>query len=81
VEEGLQARTGAPVPLSLLASSHRGIDVTPDRIDDLLLFVRASVIASDAVVVRRPLRSTWWLLAFAASLSGEWWLRRRRGHR
>lgn len=26
----------------------------------------------------RPMRSPWWLVAFAAALSGEWWLRRRR---
>jgi hypothetical protein len=26
-----------------------------------------------------PLRSFWWLLPFALSLSAEWWLRRRRG--
>ncbi len=26
-----------------------------------------------------PMRSLWWLLPFALALSGEWWMRRRRG--
>ena len=26
-----------------------------------------------------PMRSPWWLLPFALALSGEWWMRRRRG--
>lgn len=29
----------------------------------------------------RPMRSPWWLLPFAACLTGEWWLRRRGGLR
>ncbi|MEZ5284578.1 MAG: hypothetical protein R2712_07185 [Vicinamibacterales bacterium] len=30
---------------------------------------------------RYPMRSAWWLLPFAGSLAGEWWLRRRAGLR
>ncbi len=30
---------------------------------------------------RYPMRSWWWVLPFVASLSGEWWLRRRAGLR
>jgi hypothetical protein len=26
-----------------------------------------------------PMRSAWWIVPFALALSGEWWLRRRRG--
>jgi hypothetical protein len=26
-----------------------------------------------------PMRSAWWIIPFALALSGEWWLRRRRG--
>jgi hypothetical protein len=68
-------------PLAMLASSHHGIDVTPDRIVDLERFLHGAVATPRATVVRRPMRSAWWMLPFAACLSGEWWLRRRRGLR
>ena len=74
-------RIAAEPLLSMLSSSHRGIDVTPDRVAELERFVRGAVISPDAAVVRRPLRSSWWLLPFAACLSAEWWIRRRRGLR
>jgi len=74
-------RIAAEPLLSMLSSSHRGIDVTPDRVAELERFVRGAVISPDAAVVRRPLRSSWWLLPFAGCLSAEWWVRRRRGLR
>ena len=74
-------RIAAGPALSMLSSSHRGIDVTPDRIAELERFVRGAATAPDAAVERRPMRSAWWLLPFAACLSAEWWLRRRRGFR
>jgi hypothetical protein len=67
--------------LSMLAASHRGIDVTPDRIGELERFVRTAVTPLRATRVRHPMRSAWWMLPFAACLSAEWWLRRRRGLR
>jgi hypothetical protein len=74
-------RIAAGPALSMLSSSHRGIDVTPDRIAELERFVRGAATAPDAAVARRPMRSAWWLLPFAACLSAEWVLRRRRGFR
>jgi len=74
-------RIAAEPLLSMLSSSHRGVDVTPDRVAELERFVRGAVISPDAAVVRRPLRSPWWLLPFAGCLSAEWWVRRRRGLR
>jgi hypothetical protein len=74
-------RIAAEPALSMLSSSHRGIDVTPDRVAELERFVRGAVTSPDAAVVRRPLRSVWWLLPFAGCLSAEWWIRRRRGLR
>ena len=71
----------AEPPLSLLAASHRGIDVPPTRIGEIETFVRSSVSPSRAAAVRHPMRSTWWILPLVASLSAEWWLRRRRGLR
>ena len=72
--------TAAP-SLSMLASSHRGIDVTPERVAELERFVRNAVPTPRATLVRHPMRSGWWLVPFAACLSVEWWLRRRRGLR
>ena len=72
--------TTAP-SLSMIASSHRGIDVTPERLGELERFVRGSVSAPRTTLVRHPMRSAWWLLPFAACLSAEWWLRRRKGLR
>jgi hypothetical protein len=71
----------AAPPLAMLASARRGIAVTPERIADLERFLRDAVPSSRANVVRHPMRSAWWLLPFAACLSGEWWRRRRRGLR
>jgi hypothetical protein len=67
--------------LAMLASSHRGIDVTPDHVVDLERFLRGAVTSPRTTVVRHPMRSTWWILPFAICLSAEWWLRRRGGLR
>jgi hypothetical protein len=78
------ARHGADsliVPLSMLAASHGGIDVTPDRLADVERFIRVNVQAPRAPIGRHPMRSVWWIVPFAACLSGEWWLRRRQGKR
>lgn len=72
---------GVAAPLAMLAASHHGVDVTPDRIADLERFLRASVTAPQTAVVRRPMRSGWWIAPFVGCLSIEWWLRRRRGLR
>jgi hypothetical protein len=68
-------------PLSMLATSHRGIDVTADHLADAERFVRSTVASPVATVVRRPMQSAWWIVPFTACLSAEWWLRRRRGLR
>jgi hypothetical protein len=77
------ARTARPLglPLSLLADSRGGIDVTPDRLSELEQRLRREITSLPTRVERRPMRSTWWMLPFAACLSAEWWLRRRRGLR
>jgi hypothetical protein len=68
-------------PLALLASSHRGIDVSPDRIPELEHFVRGAITTPPTLQTRHPMRSAWWMLPFAVCLSAEWWMRRRRGLR
>ena len=67
--------------LSMLATSHRGIDVVPDRVGDLERFVRSTVASPRTTIVGHPMRSIWWILPVAACLSAEWWMRRRRGLR
>jgi hypothetical protein len=68
-------------PLSLLAASHYGVDVTPDRVMEVERFVRETVAVQRAAAIRHPMRSPWWLVPFVGCLSIEWWLRRRRGLR
>ena len=81
VRTDLQRVSPAGPALSMLASSHRGIDVSPDHLEDLTPFLSAAVAAPRATHVLQPMRSAWWILPFAACLSAEWWLRRRRGLR
>ena len=76
-----RVRSTAAPSLSMLAASHRGIDVTPDHVAELARFVRNTVARPRATLVRHPMRSGWWLVPFAACLCIEWWLRRRRGLR
>ena len=72
--------TAAP-SLAMLATSHRGVDVTPQRLGDLERFVRNAITPPRVTSVVHPMRSVWWIVPFAACLSAEWWLRRRRGLR
>jgi len=68
-------------PLALLAASHGGINVTPDRLPDLEDHLRREISAPTVRSTTHPMRSTWWMVPFAACLGGEWWVRRRRGLR
>jgi hypothetical protein len=76
-----RVRPAAGPSLSMLAASHRGIDVPPDRLADLERFVRNAVTSPRTPIVRHPMRSVWWIVPFVACLSAEWWLRRRLGLR
>jgi hypothetical protein len=76
-----RVRQTATPSLSMLASSHRGIDVTPDHVADLERFLRNALASPRTTLVRHPMRSVWWIVPFAACLSVEWWMRRRRGLR
>jgi len=71
----------SPAPLSMLSSSHGGIDVSPDRVDAVERWVRSVVAAPQTRVSGHPMRSVWWMVPLAACLSAEWWLRRGRGER
>jgi hypothetical protein len=79
---GPASRQAEPiVPLSLLAVSRGGINVTPDHLADLETYLRREVAWSPVRATTRPMRSGWWIVPFAACLCGEWWLRRRQGLR
>ena len=80
---GVGSRTVTPpaAPLALLAASHGGIDVGPNDLSKLERHLRDTLVPARAYAPERPMRSPWWLVPFAACLSGEWWLRRRRGLR
>ena len=81
VRDDAQVLRPSTPSLSLLAQSHRGIDVTPDRVAELERFLRGAVSSPRVPLVRHPMRSTWWILPLGLCLSAEWWLRRRRGLR
>ena len=51
------------------------IDPTPET---LAAALTAAVPPTRRPSRLHPLRSGWWIAAFAAALGGEWWLRRRR---
>ena len=77
------ARRAEPIgpPLAMLAVSRGGIDVTPEHLSDLEAYLRREVSAPPVRTTTHPMRSGLWILPFAACLSGEWWLRRKRGLR
>jgi MoxR-like ATPase len=55
--------------------------IEEDRAAEIVRFIRDNVQAPRGPQRRHPMRSAWWLVPFAACLSGEWWLRRRHGQR
>lgn len=67
--------------LQAFVEARRGLLVTPDQLDRLSRHLREYVRPANTRHARHPLRSTWWILPFAACLGGEWLLRRRRGER
>lgn len=69
------------VPLSWLSQSHGGVDVTPSDLNQLAAHLRRTITAPRVAAVRQPMRSPLWIIPFAACLTAEWWLRRRRGAR
>jgi hypothetical protein len=79
VARGERAEAPSPVPLRLLAASRGGIDVGPADLPRLARSLRENVDADATREAEHPMRSIGWLAPFALCLSGEWWLRRRRG--
>ena len=68
-----------PGLVSAFASAHGGTVVTAEQLADLPAVLERTVQPVVRRVVWHPMRSVWWLLPFAATVSLEWFLRRRRG--
>jgi hypothetical protein len=68
-------------PLSLLASTRGGVDTASGDLAAVERHLRETLAGQPASANRHPMRSVLWVWPFAACLSGEWWLRRRRGLR
>jgi hypothetical protein len=56
-----------------------GQTIAAPQIGELPALLERSIRRSTHAELWHPMRSTWWLAAFIAALSTEWWLRRRRG--
>lgn len=58
----------------------RGGRVFPaTQLQQLSSSIRDAIRPSPRLETWHPMRSAWWIVPFALALSGEWWLRRRRG--
>jgi hypothetical protein len=64
----------------LVAGASGGVVVYASDLSPLIESLKA-LEREDRPVRERPMRSAWWMLVFAASVAGEWALRRRRGLR
>jgi hypothetical protein len=61
------------------ARAHGGRAFSATEVDALSSTLAAAVPSPSRLENWHPMRSAWWILPFALSLSGEWCLRRRRG--
>ena len=80
-ESPARGATAALADLERLVTATTGERVRAGQEATLLSWLRAGTAPVPATTPARPLRSPWWMLAFAACLGGEWWLRRRAGLR
>lgn len=57
-----------------------GGEIVPSsRLAQLPALLSKTIRTAPHVVTWHPMRSAWWIVPFVLALSGEWWLRRRRG--
>jgi hypothetical protein len=78
------ATPAQPSALDLVASwarSHGGDSFSASNLEQLESSMRSAISAAPRLVLWHPMRAPWWIVPFALALSGEWWLRRRRGLR
>ena len=71
----------APGLVTAWASSHGGAVVSDRALGGLADQIARAIRPAPTPETSHPMRSPWWLVPFTLALSGEWWLRRRRGLR
>ena len=69
----------APDLLGAWVGARGGRVLAESRLDELSAALSRAIQPQPRLEIWNPMRSGWWLIPFALALSGEWWLRRRRG--
>lgn len=69
----------APDLLGAWVSARGGRVLAESRLDELSGALGRAIQPEPRLEIWNPMRSGWWVIPFALALSGEWWLRRRRG--
>jgi hypothetical protein len=75
------ALPSAPDLVGSWAKAHGGESFNASNLGQLESSMRSAISAAPRLVLWHPMRAPWWIVPFALALSGEWWLRRRRGLR
>jgi hypothetical protein len=75
------ARPAIPAPdlLDAWARARGGRAFATKELQQLEPALREAVRPAPRLETWHPMRSAWWIVPFALALSGDWWLRRRRG--
>ncbi len=74
-----RAAPSNPELLAAWATSRGGRMLRASDVGTLSAALTAAVHPSSRIETWHPMRSAWWIVPFVLALSGEWWLRRRRG--
>ncbi|HTE45333.1 MAG TPA: hypothetical protein VK636_08840, partial [Gemmatimonadaceae bacterium] len=69
----------APDLLVAWVTARGGRALPESRLEELSSALDKAIQPAPRLETWNPMRSAWWIIPFALALSGEWWLRRRRG--
>jgi hypothetical protein len=69
----------APDLLGAWVNARGGRVLAESRLEELSGALSGAIHPQPRLEIWNPMRSGWWMVPFAFALSGEWWLRRRRG--
>jgi len=76
VADAAQPALDARDVLSAFANAHGGRALSVSELPSAL---RDAIHPTPRLETWHPMRSAWWIVPFALALSGEWWIRRRKG--
>lgn len=81
IVDSIVPRASAPQSTfaSAFAASRGGKVIPTSKLSTLSSELAQSLQAAPRRERWHPMRAWWWMLVFAGALSGEWWMRRRRG--